>query len=293
MLAHLYSGGAFFIKGLAQAVYTSCRVHGIPKIVAGNSSGALVAAVLAVKGVSFMYDSAMTVDLQKAHKHKAFNSEGKLSLWSILRFVFGFSPVNQNIKPILKKLISYADFLAYLDSDDKTKCFILTADIDDVIPTLWDISKLDYETFLNVLEASCRMQGMCEPVLLPDHNGELCAHWDGGQFDHIPTGIFTRVKPSEVVAFYTRDENYNLPSKQMIKKGSFAKVMRMIEIDNQEKSKNDQFKIKELCKDRDITLHEVFIPRVLEHFYDNDKDRQFEQIEEGREAALKTFNIDH
>lgn len=290
MLTHLYSGGAFFIKGLAEAVYTSCKIHGFPQAVAGNSSGALVAAVGAVKGFSFMYDAALSIDLQTAHKHKAFTNEGKLSIWSILRVVFGFSPVNQDIRPILKKLISYTDFLAYQDDANKVKCFVLTADIDDAVPTLWEIHNLEsYELFLDILEASCRMQGMCEPILLPDHTGAKCAHWDGGQFDHIPTGIFTRVKPSEVVAFYTRSEHYELESKQMMQKGAFARLMRMIEIDNQEKSKNDQYKIKDICEDRDIRLYEVFIERVLEHFYDNDKDRQFEQIQAGREAALKTF----
>lgn len=290
MLVHLYSGGAFYIKGLAQAAYKAACEHGIPQTTCGNSSGALVAAVAAVKGFPFMLDAAMSIDLQTAHKHKAFTDEGKLSFWSLLRFIMGKAPVNQNLRPILSKLIKYDDFISYRARKTKTFCFVLTADIDDAIPTLWEMHNIqDYDLFLNVLEASCRMQAMCEPVLLPDHTGELFAHWDGGQFDHIPTGVFTRVQASEVVAFYTRDENYNLPTKSMINESAFSKVMRMIEIDNQEKSKNDQFKIEAICKDRDIKLHQVFIKRKLQHFYDNNKERQAAQIQAGIEAFDKAF----
>lgn len=290
MITHLYSGGAFFIKGLAEAAYTACRLHGIPKCVAGTSSGALVAAVAAIKGFPFMHSAAMQTNLQQAHKHKAFNDRGELSFWSIVRFVLGKSPINQELRPILRKLISYNEYLQYQQDEHKTKCFILTADIDDAIPTLWEIHTIhNYELFLDILEASCRMQGMCEPILLPDHTGELFAHWDGGQFDHIPTGIFTRVETSEVVAFYTRGENYNLPNKKMIHRGAFAKVMRMVEIDNQEKSKNDQYRIEQICKDKDINLWQVFIERHLQNFYDTDIDRQAKQIEAGREAVFKAF----
>ena len=67
--------------------------------------------------------------------------------------------------------------------------------------------------------------------------------------------------------------------------GFWGGLFRMIEIDNIVKSLDDEFRIDEWCEERNFKPVHIYLPRVLRHFYDDNKDRQALLIKESEIAV--------
>ena len=281
-MSNLYtvSGGAFYIKGLAKAVYLASEKVPI-HIITGTSSGAIVAAVTAILGAKRMWDIAKDIDLSLSLK-SPFTKSGSIKFGSVISTVFGKPLVSQDTRPLLKNIISEYAFKKYKEDTGSPECYILTANVDKGIRVLWNIKKIvTLQKLFDVIEGSSEMQGLCEGVIL---DGDL--HWDGGQFDHqcghlvldreIFSSLTKEVAPSitSVVSVYSRPKNWNPDEGDFANKHPLAKSFRMVEMDNIEKSLNDEYKIDSLCLSLNIPQNKVFLPRVLSNFYDNDEKRQ-------------------
>jgi len=278
------SGGAFYLKGLANATAkVILDYEQKPRVLTGSSSGALVAAFTAVLGAKKMLDIALSFDLKSAHRYKPFNEEGNITFLAGLNVAVNSFPVKQDLVPILKKLISQEDFSRYLRDEDKTKCFILVGDITNGKPKLYDISLLDYDTFLRVLDASCAMQGLCKPRILDD-----VLTWDGGQFSHQAANDYLEgiaADIDDVICIWSRPKDWKPKKLDTAKLGFWGGLFRMIEIDNIVKSLDDEFRIDEWCEERNFKPVHIYLPRVLRHFYDDNKDRQALLIKESEIAV--------
>lgn len=278
------SGGAFYLKGLANAAAKAILEHEQePRVLCGSSSGALVAAFTAVLGAKKMRDIALSFDLKSAHRYKPFNEEGNITFLAGLNVAFNSFPVKQDLVPILSKLITKDDFSKYLRDEDKTKCFILVGDVTNGVPKLYDISLLEYDAFLRVLDASCAMQGLCKPRLLDD-----VLTWDGGQFSHQAANDYLeKLMPNieDVICIWSRPKDWKPKPLDNTKIGFWGGLFRMIEIDNIVKSLDDEFRIDEWCEERNFKPVHIYLPRVLKHFYDDNKDRQALLIKESEIAV--------
>ena len=291
------SGGAFYLKALAKSVFLVNKRMPI-NVFTGTSSGAIVAAISAILGVNKMWQIAKDIDMSLAVK-SPFKEDGEsIRIGAVLRNVFGKALVIQDIKPILSKIINEADFIEYKNNPKSPACYVLTANVDTGKRAFWNIKKLKTTCDLfDVLQASAHMQGMCEGVLL---NGQL--HWDGGQFDHqcghlmLDHKVFcnlTGEKPipiERVAAIYARPADWTAEQKNFASKHQILKQFRMVELDNIEKSLNDEYKINQLCLGLNIVPNNVFIPRILEGFYDNNPQHQLNLLTLTEQAVVNAFS---
>lgn len=269
------SGGAFYLRGQAMAVYLANKTKPA-EVFIGTSAGAIIAFVSAVLGVEKMWQFAAAINPKQALKSVPFTESGELKTAALFRFALGYAPVKQSIIPILNTLITDEQFAMWAQNKQRIEAFCTTCNIETGKRHVWQLSKMDKQQAILTVEASARMQGLCEPVLLSDG----CLHWDGGQKDHNPAFLLPQFAAvSELVAIWSRPQFWGPETQNFNNAGSFKKLMRMIEIDNVEKSLNDEQALVQTCKDKDIKLHQVYIDRVLRHHYDYSEESQRKAVQ--------------
>ena len=273
MIGYGISGGAFYLRGQAMATYLANKKKPADVFI-GTSAGAIISFVSAVLGVDKMWQFASAINPKQALKSIPFTQKGELKTGALLRAVFGYAPVKQSIIPILNTIITDEQFQMWIDNKNRTTCLVTTCDLETGTRHVWDLSKTDKQKALLIIEASARMQGMCEPVLIDNFH-----HWDGGQKDHNPAFLLPQLGVDEVVAIWSRPDNWKVEKGDFINAGYFAKLMRMIEIDNCEKSINDQQALETACKETGTKLHQIFIDRVLKHYYDYSEESQNKAVQ--------------
>jgi len=298
-IAWSLSGSAFYLRGQAYAAYKADKDYNKkPSVIYGSSGGAVVGLFYAVLGADRMKEVADVVNLADAHKWRAKGKNGKMSLRSLMSVVFGGFPVKQDLTAIIKRFISKNDFQGWKLDDSRTGMFVLCVDVVTGERCFYDLKRAPYSIMIKLLNATCAMQGMCAPVKFNGRN-----LWDGGQLDHqpiagLPKSDWMNLRDYELLAFYSRGEtpngsnenrDWDLMPFDVEKAGYMEFLNRMVEIDNYEKSLNDESLIDTRCKQHNITQYKITINRVLRHFYDNDKDRQYSQALEGFKAAERTF----
>ena len=288
-ILHGYSGGAFYLEAMANGAYIAHQ-HKPPSLYIGSSSGALIAVVSAIRGCEDMLKIAQNIKPSSAFKVLPFNKKGKITLRAIGRLICGKSPALQDARPILRKIITPKHYSSYLTST-LPPCYVLTADIEKGSRGLWNIKEdpKSYEEFVDIWEASSRMQGMTEPLNI---RGSL--HWDGGQFDHNPTHLLLqKYNIKEVVSLWSRPSIWTPKLKALKKEGYISKLVRMIELDNIEKSRNDEEREVDLCEDLGIKRYPIYTQRTLINHYDTDRGRLDMAIMSTIKSANKVFkNID-
>ena len=285
----LISGGSFFGKSMAAAIHRLIVEYDQKyNVLCGSSIGSVLAYVLAAKGADSMYYHAINTDFASSHrifglKYKPFNKKGGFSIGSLLSLLFYGAPVNQHVAPILRKIVSKSDHDSLINST--TKCFVLVGDINGKRKKYYCLNSFDYESALQIIEASCRMQSMCNPIDLEE--GVLA--WDGGQFDHCPGLELINKDTNSVTCVWSRPEGWQLESEDLLNKGWLARHAAMIDINFVEKSLNDEARINQACEDISILPRHIFMNRVLKNFYDDDRQRQEQQIKEAINATDKAF----
>ena len=281
MIGYGISGGAFYLRAQAMAVYLANKIKPADVFV-GTSAGAIIGFTAAVLGVEKMWEFAAAINPKQALKSIPFTDKGELKTAALLRAVFGYAPVRQSVIPILNTIISDQQFEMWIKNKDRVNCFVTTCDLETGSRHVWDLSKVDKQKAILIVEASARMQGMCEPVLIDNLH-----HWDGGQLDHNPAFLLPQFGIDEVVAIWSRPDNWKVEKEDFAEAGYFKKLMRMIEIDNCEKSLNDQQALETACKESGAKLYQVFINRVLKHYYDYSEESQRKAVQAAIDAVKK------
>lgn len=235
-------------------------------------------------GVDKMWQIAQQINPADAIKNSPYNDKGEIRDWVAIKAgVFGEMPVKQSVAPIISAIVSKRDFEMWKTTAGTNDCFVATADIENAVPKIWDLKKYSYEVAISIIDASCAMQGMVAPVEIG-----CFLNWDGGQFDHNPLHrVLERATDVEqVTVIWARPNNWKPKFKRMKGVKAMGLLMRMIEIDNIEKSNNDQQRIESLCEKNGIVPLQVFIERVLKHPYDSSKEGQAAAVKEGELAAM-------
>jgi hypothetical protein len=277
------SGGAFYLRAQAAALYTAKQCGFNPTHYIGTSSGAIISAVAAVLGIEKMWDFARKINPKQVILNNPLSKDGKYKIKTLFRIVAGCHPIKQSIIPILNTIISSADWDKWR-YNSRVSCMVTTYNITEKRVCLWDLRKLDRDRAFIVLEASARLQGLCAPV---DIDG--AKHWDGGQLDHNPAHrvMIKGFCFNDALMIWSRPENWE---PQTPKNSNFFSMLDfMIDADNCEKSYNDQLKIEDLAQDLDIKLKQVFIPRTLLHRYDNNEERLNKTVMAAVDATLQIF----
>lgn len=287
------SGGAFYLRSQIAAIYTAYDSYNFnPNVFIGTSAGAIISAVSAICGIDKAWKAAQSINPADAITGNAFNEKGGLSFCSKIKPIFGKYPVGLNVVYILDLLISKAEFNAWLQNPNRVQCFVTTCNVETGRRAVWDLSKLDREKAIIVLQASCSMQGMNKPVSI-----DGCLHWDGGQLDHNPLHLIfdldeyglQPVEPKEILAIWSRPDKWQAESKDLKKAGYFDMLGRMIELDNIEKSNNDQQRLESKCEKHGIKPVQIFIDRVLANYYDSSEDGQNKAVQSAIKATHKAF----
>lgn len=275
------SGGAFYIRALANAVFLSDSVFGYKAgAYIGTSSGAIISFVASVLGVKKMWAAAQSINPLEAISGSPFDTDGNVTIWAKARAVFGGFPVKQSVTPILQKIVTKGDFEAWKRRSGAAKCFITTANLDKGKRCIINLAECSYSDAFLWIEASCAMQKIVKPVLCPDD----CYHWDGGQYDHNPTHcIFEKLEVSQVLSVNSRPEHWEPKERNMKGVGLFGCIGRDEELGSVEKANNDRLQLLDNCRKSGINPIEVFIERVLKHPYD--------ASDEGQEMAVKAAEI--
>lgn len=280
------SGGAFYIRAQAKAIHTLFKQGISWDVFCGSSAGAIISFVSAVHGIDKMWQIAQQINPADAIKNSPYNDKGEIRDWVAIKAgMFGEMPVKQSVAPIISAIVSKRDFDFWRKTSGTADCFVLTADIENGCRKLWNLKFYSYELAIKIIDASCAMQGMVKPIELG-----CFLNWDGGQFDHNPIHqLFDTeagVKIKHACAIWSRPDNWVVPFKDMKGAKAMALLMRMIEIDNVEKSNNDQSMFEARCKERGIVPLQVFIERVLKHPYDSSTEGQAAAVKEGDLAAM-------
>jgi len=281
------SGGAFYLRAQAAALYTAFSVYGKqPQYYIGTSAGAIISAVAAVLGVPKMWQFAASINPMQAINGNPFNRNGGLTLSAKMRILSGRAPVKQSVIPILNTLISRADWDKWRADRLSPLCFVTTCNIETGGRRLWDLKKCDREKGFLVIEASARMQGLTDPVLI---DGSL--HWDGGQLDHNPAFLLADlpIPFSEFIAIWARPKDWSASDMDLKKAGYLERLFRMIEIDNIEKSLNDESELVSICEKKGINLKQIYIPRVLANYYDSSEPGQQKAVNAAIHSTHKAF----
>lgn len=283
-ILHGYSGGAFYLEAMANGAYIAHQ-HLPPNLYIGSSSGALLAVVAAIKGAEEMLELARSIDPKKAFNYIPFKKNGKFKKLSYLRLICGKSPAAQDARPILRKIIPKQTYLNYLSSN-RPPAFVLVGELEIGERMLFNIKEdcSNYSHFIDTWEASTRMQGMTEPIEI---DGLLA--WDGGQFDHNPAHLLIEDGISDVVCVWSRPKNWRAKYQSLKNAHYIMKLLRMIELDNIEKSNNDEERIDGLCEDIGIKPIHIYTERTLINPYDTDRDRLNLAIQSTIKSAQKAF----
>ena len=281
------SGGAFYLRAQAAALHTAFAVYDKnPSYYIGTSAGAIISAVAAVLGVPGMWRYAAKINPSQAINGNPFNKNGELNLVAKMRILSGRAPVKQSVIPILNTLISRADWDKWRVNRLSPLCFVTTCNIETGDRHVWDLKQYDREKGFLIIEASARMQGLTEPVVI---DGQL--HWDGGQLDHNPAYLLADMPIyfSEFIGIWSRPEEWNAEDINMDNSGYLKRLFRMIELDNIEKSLNDESKLIDICSDKGIDLKNIYIPRVLANYYDSSEPGQQKAVNAAIHSTHKAF----
>jgi len=268
MILHSYSGGGFYLKGIAKAAAQAVMNHGsVPNAVAGVSAGAYTAAVMAMRGAAVLEFEAGNVKMSDAFDSIPLTKKGNLSWRAWLNVLCGKNYLSdQDGRPFLASIISPEHFYNYqqLGTID---CWVMAVKVETGERTFWNLrtDPRSYQEMLDMVEASSRIPVMTQAVKV---RGSY--YWDGGNRDHNPSELLIRQygdKATELFSIYARPEDFQVVNPEWAK-GFVSTIMRSIEIFSVEVSKSDEEIEKLLCKELNIKRQAVYLPRILKHYYD-------------------------
>lgn len=278
------SGGGFYLRAQAHAAKMAQDKFRFHKMI-GSSAGAIIVAASAVLGGEIMLNIAKKIDLRKAYKFIPFKPNGKPKIRAIMRFACGKPLADQDGRKLIASIITQDKFRAYRADTNAPRVYILTVNIETGERKIWDWKTLTYQKAIDVLEASARMQGISAPLEL---DGQL--HWDGGQFDHSPAHLLVGEKTSTLVSIYSRPYQWNPKDKILKGKSSITQLFRMIELDNIEKSRNDEAREVEKCNLYGVNRFAIYTERHLAHSFDMDEENQLRAINSAIKSAKQSLS---
>lgn len=156
---------------------------------------------------------------------------------------------------------------------------------------------ISYEKFLKFVNASASIPVFTTGIKLnepfKDFEGNLISGkvllYDGGVRDHSPSSKILESKKYEITenaTIFSRPQDYRVLPKEFVPKNILKILNRNIDISLVEVSKNDEYIENQIIAEKKILKHKtIYLPRVMDNFYDVDKDKLRQLYEEGRLLA--------
>lgn len=298
MKALFLSGGAAkFISLVSAARHLMFEKLFIPNLVVGSSSGAITTLMLCMGKLDVATQIGVKIKIKDIFSKAPFKEDGSLTIGAAWRFVKGVVTGKcnslgeiDNLRKLLKKHVSKAEFEAYQKDDTKPVGIIMTVNASTRQRRMFNLKHVDYNTAIEAVIGSSAIAGIMPAAEI---NGEH--YYDGGYRDHCPGSFILsdslyRDKITEFVSVYTRPQDYKTKRSDKWRKNF---IMALLDFSmtamNMEISKGDEYT--ELQEQNKLGLHgsQVFIEPFLEWQFDTDEQRLSEGYFNGIKAVDKYY----
>lgn len=286
------SGGGTAISGLfgaAESIMLDKNYK--PDIISGISAGSILSVPLAMGKFSLLKPiiTSFGFDDFFDKKNRPVNKKGNFTFKSIWNVLTGkpYLGKQTGLPTALSKIITSDDFKIYQEGD-YAECWVGAINFVDgsrFYVNLKDKS-VSYESYLKYVSASSNVPIFTEPIYV---DGKIL--YDGGVRDHISTPwVLENVYGiTETVSIYTRPNNYKLADVNWKPKNVLDVAKRYISIVNMEISKTDELMEDDLCQDKNIIQHKIFLPKITHDLYDISPERLELLYNTAKKIAFDTF----
>jgi len=291
------SGGAMGIVGqfgVTEQIFNRIK----PEYFAGISAGSILA--LAMPTVDWNSTcECRTFNLKRAllgirscdiWSANPLNKKGGFSIIAVASILSGKPGLGDmsNLGEYLSKHVPKNKFIMRLKDNPRYKgIFVGSVDFNTGSRQYVNLKDCSYNDALDWVIASSSIPVFAEPV-----EKDSSFYFDGGVRNHNPGHWLTENYGKDfnrLTSIYSRPENYDISNKDW-KPDNVLKVLeRSIEIMQMEISKRDQKEEIRLCSDLGIDLSQIFLPKMLQGYYDTDTTRLRALYEAGKKIG-KEFN---
>jgi predicted acylesterase/phospholipase RssA len=297
------SGGGTKISGLygaAEVILLDKKYS--PEIISGISAGALLSVPLALGKFEIIKEKVLNFDLKTFFNVPPIKPNGKIRIWNAIKKIIGgkhYLGEQFNLEKTLSDVVNREDYEDYQNNDEYPICIVGSVDFytgGRVYVNLKE-KEISYEKFLKFVNASASIPVFTSGIRInepfKDFEGNIIDDevllYDGGVRDHSPSSkilesnIFN-IKESSTI--FSRPDDYKVLPKDFIPKNILEILNRNIDISLVEVSKNDEYKENQVINEKNIVKHTtIYLPRVMDNFYDVDKDKLKQLYEKGRLLA--------
>lgn len=295
---HLSGGG---LKGIGQiGALRALKDEGYYQysLISGISIGAVLLVPIAMEQLKPAYEKLIRSDIHTFQKPAAFNTKGKPTFFSKIRYLFNRNSLGKQTGQLKKTISEFVTPGMFADFKKKDIMGIVGAipnrkRVNGRFIEYFDISTLSYEDYLTVVCASAAMPGFTEPVYFRDE-----IYTDGGLVDHIGTvpalemAREKQIKPDVSISIYTRPglEQWNIDDLGYNAKSLTDVLVRSFAIAGYEVSSNDEKLGDKYCKANKIKQLKIYLPLILNSPYDGDYQRKLKLYRAGYTEGLLASN---
>jgi NTE family protein len=288
MKAANLSGGGTKITEEFGAIYGLHKLGFYPDIISGVSAGSVLSVPYALRRFDKMREILLNFTLRAFFKKPPVNNKGQITLGAKIRAIRGEITLGDqsNLVKTLSEVISKDDFRHYQEGRYAV-CVVEAIDFRTGKKEIFNLKHTDttYEKYLEYVLASSSIPIFTYPVRVGNK-----ILYDGGVRDHIASEyVLNNFDVTECISIYSRPQDYKVEDIHWNPKNILDVLERTFEIINIEISKNDEKIEKVLCKEKNIPLTQIFLPKIMKSVYDTNKDRLYQSYITGIEVATKTY----
>lgn len=279
------SGAGFAIPGIAGASVNLLQQGFKPDIISGVSSGAILAFLytFAENPIDIIENDIVNFSTKDVFKNEPINNKGKLtfrSIWNLL--TKGYLSDNEQLKKTLMKYVSEKTFNSKKNNFETPKCLVLCVDISSGKRIVKNLNDLSYSDAVSTVVASTSI-----PIITKPLKTDNMILFDGGIRNHILTEyIFDIYDIKNSYSVFSRPSDCFNPKHPDKLKSSISILMRTIEIMQYEISKSDEQLADLKAKEKGINNCNIFLPRVLDNIFENDKSKLKELYDYGKNIVI-------
>jgi predicted acylesterase/phospholipase RssA len=284
------SGAGFAIPGIAGAAYQILKDGYKPDIISGVSSGAILSFIFtfADKPLELIEKEITNFSSSDVFDTPPLTKKGKLSFKGIFNLIFkGYFSSKNNLEKTLIRLVPEDTFYCKQNNFNTPISLVLCVDLLSGSRVIKKLNDLTYLEAISAVVASASIPIFTKPVKT-DKNVLV----DGGLRHHIlTTHVFRNFPIEENWNIFSRPQDFKKPIEEKQLKNSLQVLTRTIEIMQFEISKSDELLSDLLASTKGINHNNIFVDRILNNVYQEDKKLAQELFENGKEKVLNFSKI--
>lgn len=273
------SGGGTKIGGLFGVVETLYAKGFIPDIISGISAGAILSVPVALGKFEQIRELVLHLTLDDFFSKKPVKEKGSLTPGALWNAASGkpYLGRQENLEKKIRSVISESEFNEYKRNKKYPVCVIGTVDFITGGRKFINLKRTDYALFPKLVNASASLPVFTNGIQT-NIDGINTYLYDGGVREHIATAWVLdesefKDKITESVSVFSRPQDYKVLPSGFEDKNIMKILERYVEITNVEISKNDEYKLDEICKAKNIRSTKLFLPRIMKSTYDTNRER--------------------